>query len=226
MKAFAPLVFVLRWQLYLFIVEFDLICGDESTQFLNFTKETWEKEYEKGEWKYLNQLPVELARSAIIINVFYRKFSPHGKILDVGCGNGAIAEFLAEKQLELYMGIDISETSVNDARNRFPVGAKFEQSTAEKFNVDARLKFDCIIFNEVLYYTDHVAIMKKYSEYLNVNGIFIISVWSAPRHKQYMNVIFKDASALFHKVDDYLEVSGVSRGRQVHARVGIFKLKD
>ena len=60
-------------------------------------------------------------------------------------------------------------------------------------------KFDVIVFNEMLYYTDHVETMKHYTQFLNPNGLFIISVWFSKKIDYLRKSIFEDAEKLFPK---------------------------
>jgi len=58
----------------------------------------------------------------------------------------------------------------------------FKCLRAEEFTTNKR--FNVIILSEVLYYTDAHQILEKYEEYLEENGIFIISVWIHPKTKE------------------------------------------
>lgn len=41
-------------------------------------------------------------------------------ILDVGCGTGDMAQFLSDKNIKEYMGVDIFEPAIEKAKERFP----------------------------------------------------------------------------------------------------------
>ena len=74
---------------------------------------------------------------------------PNGTILDVGCGEGTLSDYLNNDQREKYLGIDLSKEAVRLGKLKRP-GIKFKSTNAENFV--PRQKFDVIIFNEVLYY--------------------------------------------------------------------------
>ena len=84
-------------------------CSDTSAnhQFYNISVAQWNKEYSKGDWKYLDAVAIERAR-ATLIAVFYQTYSAStsssgaGAILDVGCGEGVLSDYLTDSQKKLY----------------------------------------------------------------------------------------------------------------------------
>ena len=70
-------------------------------------------------------------------------------------------------------------------------------------------KFDVIVFNEMLYYTDHVETMKHYRKFLEPGGIFVISIWFSKKIDYLRKSIFEDADKLFPKASiGAIEISG------------------
>ena len=70
-------------------------------------------------------------------------------------------------------------------------------------------KFDVIVFNEMLYYTDHVETMKHYSKFLEPEGIFVISIWFSKKIDYLRKSIFEDADKLFPKASiGAIEIAG------------------
>jgi len=115
---------------------------------------------------------------------------------DVGCGEGTLSDFISENQRPKYLGLDISKEAVRNARSKRPSLA-FKAGECESFV--PRTNFDVIVFNEMLYYTDHSQTMKHYSKYLNPGGIFVISVWFSRKIEYLRKSIFEDAETLFPK---------------------------
>jgi 2-polyprenyl-3-methyl-5-hydroxy-6-metoxy-1,4-benzoquinol methylase len=64
----------------------------------------------------------------------------HGKILDIGCGVGALSEFIST---DLYFGVDIDDESLETARNKYPEN-RFEKKYPEN------LQFDTIVLVAVI----------------------------------------------------------------------------
>lgn len=49
---------------------------------------------------------------------------PEDRVLDLGCGNGYLTEYLHDRQPACYTGIDISEVAIRQARQRIAATAK------------------------------------------------------------------------------------------------------
>lgn len=143
------------------------------TKKLEVKRETWDKEFSSGRWSCLDENPTERARHAVI-GMYCRKYFPNGRILDVGCGEGTLADFLSDDQKQNYLGIDLSSEAIRIGRGK-RTELKFQNIAAEIFETDQ--KFNIIVFNEVLYYTEHENIFKKYSELLEPDGIVILSLY-------------------------------------------------
>jgi 2-polyprenyl-3-methyl-5-hydroxy-6-metoxy-1,4-benzoquinol methylase len=136
------------------------------------SKSTWNSQYIKGRWKYMDQLN-ELPRySAIVGLIAYLK--PNGKILDVGCGEGIIFKKIRPYGYKKYVGIDISDNAINKIGNKFYENTNFYNVDVESFTIEE--SFDVIIFNEVLYYLkEPLLTANRIFNLLNNDGIFIVS---------------------------------------------------
>lgn len=161
----------------------------------------WNREYANGDWTYLKTSPSERARSALIIDVLYRTYGNGGTILDVGCGEGVLADYLHPDEHVLYTGIDISSTAIESAKNKSK-SLTFKVTPAEDYHLEGTTRFSTIIFNEVLYYLNHIHIAWKYAQnYLDPQGILITSVWRAEDDTK-KNRISTDLSKLMRKIDE------------------------
>ena len=100
---------------------------------------------------------------------------PHVKVLDVGCGNGAITFAVASLGCEV-VGVDVSESSIEHAResNRF-VNARFEVVLGDEFDLNDC--YDLIICSEVL---EHLyrpqRLLKTMVRHLKNDGFLFITV--------------------------------------------------
>ncbi len=208
-------------------------------QHYNISKAQWEKEYSGGHWDYLDRVSIERARNAIIVNMFYsvygggaygslkagnsrydadRGSSAVDLILDVGCGLGTLSDYLHGPQRPAYTGVDLSEEAIKKARsiraNPLTGGSplkesQFLQSDAKGFKPPPGTKYGTIVFNEMLYYVNHVEVMKYYSQFLRPDGIMVISVWFNQKYKELRDTIFADANRLYKSVDA-AEMNGVT----------------
>jgi len=160
---------------------------------LRHDNQNWDHDYTNGRWDFLEEEARELARHALIAN-YCKCYAPGGWILDVGCGTGILCDFLDRKQRKNYVGIDISTVAISRAKQKFNLN--FTCSDAMYF--DPARKFDVIIFNEILYYTDFESVLNKYIDVINPNGIFIFSIY---RKGNQFDVIWKAIARIFHVIE-------------------------
>jgi 2-polyprenyl-3-methyl-5-hydroxy-6-metoxy-1,4-benzoquinol methylase len=111
------------------------------------------------------------------------KFKSHGKILDVGCGDGQFLSYLNKNKWDLY-GIEpygYSKTSNNEI--------KITKGTFEKTNLQNNF-FDLITFWHVLEHVDNpILVLKESKRILKEDGLLFISI---PNSKSLGFKIFKN----------------------------------
>ncbi len=151
----------------------------------------WEKQFGKGDWDYLESSDEAQHYKTII--KFYSQQKNKNSILDIGCGKGVLYKYLKESGSlsgNDYMGIDLSENAINGAKERFPE-INFQQLDFENGGIEK--KFDVIIFNESLYYfpLPMKIVQKCYSQNLDKNGVFIISMFDYNGHEHIWKKIEK-----------------------------------
>lgn len=132
----------------------------------------WDGEYLAGKWDHLEDDKSEAARLNIIGD-YCNKRKPAGKILDVGCGTGKLWDYLSLGWRAGYLGIDCSGEAIRQGQEKRQ--AKLRQCSAEDFTAD--IKFDVIVFSEVLYYVNFRKSVAKYVSFLAPDGLIIISLW-------------------------------------------------
>jgi 2-polyprenyl-3-methyl-5-hydroxy-6-metoxy-1,4-benzoquinol methylase len=184
--------------------------GAAGVRHYNITEKQWDTQFSKGKWDYLGQVAIERARNSVIVGVFAHHFALNGRILDIGCGEGALADFLNEDQKKLYLGLDLSTEAIRIAKQKRS-NLNFLVSDAEKYLPLKGHQANVIVFNEMLYYMDHVKVLKQYSgsEYLAKDGIIVICVWYTTKVNYLKASIFEDARKILEFVD-YVDVSGVT----------------
>lgn len=104
------------------------------------------------------------------------------KILDIGCGTGIHANYLAQKGYQI-VGIDRSEEMIKQAQLRCLKNCEFIVSDATNFSL--KEKFDSIIslFHVVSYQTsnkDLNDLFTNVSLHLKNDGLFIFDFWYGP----------------------------------------------
>ena len=138
-----------------------------------FTPAEWNRQYEQGQWRSLEDLS-EVSHYSIISG--YCSYLGAATILDVGCGQGILAKMLKAQPYRQYLGIDISSEAIFEAQSRFGDGrTHFTISDAKEF-VPGEL-FDVIIFNECLYYLEEPdLLLLHYAQFLSPKGRMIVSI--------------------------------------------------
>lgn len=204
--------------------------GDAGVRHYNTTEKQWDAEFANGKWDYLGQVAIERARNSVIIGVFAHHFALNGRILDIGCGEGALADFLNEDQKKLYLGLDLSSEAVRIAKQKRS-HLNFLVSDAEKYLPLPGHQANVIVFNEMLYYMDHVKVLQQYSgnQYLAKDGIIVICVWYTNKVNFLKSSIFKDARKMLDFID-YVDVSGVTaapgeKKKAISFHIEAFRLK-
>lgn len=159
-------------------------------------KKTWEEQYTNGTWDYLEE-EVDHYR-AILDSLDCSKQTV--SILDIGCGHGVLYSHLQRDDTfskSSYVGIDISETAIIKAQNKFQTG---EFMAGDFDSIVLKRSFDYIIFNETLYYFLHpMNTLKKATGLLNPGGTIIISMCEYPGHDFIWKKIEKKFHNIYHK---------------------------
>ncbi len=177
-------------------------------QWMFQSESKWNKEWKSGAWTYMETVAVERSRIAVIGGVFVPMYANHNaSVLDIGCGEGSISDFLTEQQKHKYVGVDLAKEAIIAAKKARGPPLKFVHAAAHLFN--PQHKFDAVVFSDVLYYTEHEKVLKQYETYLNDKGIIIISIFHQTEKLMYEK-IFDFARQTFDKIDE-IDVSGYTK---------------
>lgn len=150
----------------------------------SFHKEAWENNiYSKG--KQLNKYPFDLLVSIVVRKFFDIPFSQRKniKVLDLGCGAGNNAKFLAENGFDVY-GVDGSEAAIKVCNERFKkwnLKGNFIQGDFLNLPYGNDF-FDLAIDRESLYANKFNDIKKTIQEIykrLKDNGLFVSFVYNS-----------------------------------------------
>ena len=142
--------------------------------------EQWNRQYSDGEWNFLEALD-EVARYWVAVGYCASRFR-RPSILDVGCGTGLLEEKLRCLPYSSYLGIDISEAALKQARSRIPAACRLVCADARNFAVAET--FDVIIFMEALIPGMPVVdILKRYCPMLRPDGRLLVSMFDGRNRK-------------------------------------------
>jgi len=105
------------------------------------------------------------------------------RVLDIGCGNGYMLNFLAKRLSATFDGVDISESILNSAKKR---NRKFVQNGTMSFSVGVADKmpfkdstFDKIYtLNTVYFWDDLNATMQEIRRTMKPRGLFVNTLFT------------------------------------------------
>ena len=141
-------------------------------------KEAWEEQYRRGGWEFMRRLD-EVARYSVIAG-FLHHLKPGGSVLDVGSGEGLLADHLRPLGYSRFLGVDLSETAIAQAAGRVDAKTAFAAADAESYTPPGR--WDAVVFNECVYYfNDPVGSVRRYEAFLEEGGVLIVSTFRSRR---------------------------------------------
>lgn len=79
------------------------------------------------------------------------------KILDIGCGNGKITEWISEQTHIACNGIDISNEAINYACQRTQGNAQLTFTTGNLNKLQLNESFEAMLFLDTLYYSNNIS---------------------------------------------------------------------
>jgi len=137
--------------------------------------EYWKRFYSSEDFRFLED-PAEIGRFGVIAEIIFSFFNKP-RVLDVGCGLGYLCRMLQRDKIQSYLGVDIGDKAIEKARQNYPEYS-FLCESAENLIID--IPQDVVVFSEVLFYVDYLAILKKAFSFLAPSGLLIASIFSSP----------------------------------------------
>lgn len=114
---------------------------------------------------------------------------PGNRVLEIGCGDGRITEWLAGKAKE-YTAIDPDGQSISEARTRLG-GVDFRVGSGEKLEFESA-SFDVVVFTLSLHHQDSVLALAEAHRVLRENGQLVVLEPAADGELQQFFNIFDD----------------------------------
>lgn len=146
-----------------------------------------DREFTSGAWEHFQQLP-ELARYAVLAATTHA-LHPHGRVLDLGCGNGQQARLLHPYRPQHYTGVDFSPAGIRQACALGLADCEFLVADFETWR--PREPQDAILLGECLGYArDPGALVAAFLPHLAPGGHILASL-----------LRFGHAQAQWHRVE-------------------------
>lgn len=138
--------------------------ADESEVFKTYCKRAFGEDFSQDGFSDLNQLNMILSMVDI---------DNKANVLDVGCGNGKMLEYIHSKTGARIYGFDYSENAISSARKRMGDRGSFKVAVIGEAEYDDN-KFDLITSMDTMYFApDMIAFVSSVYKWLKVNGSFI-----------------------------------------------------
>lgn len=110
-----------------------------------------------------------------------------GDVLDIGCGDGVLAELLHERA-NTYTCVDSSNTVINAAKKRLTHANNISYSVADMHQLDFSAQFDTVFLLHVLTYSDQANLaITQACKALKKNGKVLISTLHKHSHTEIIN---------------------------------------
>ena len=159
-------------------------------------KERYEERYkEKNKEKRIGLMKVNLDLKKHPKNRWeaalkFMKINENDKILDVGCGEGVILNYLVGKSKFIY-GIDISSHLIDILKKRIEKGVNLQQMNIENKTPFKDDYFDMIILTDVI---EHIADLyisiKELKRILKKNGLIFIDTPNIAKLRNRLKLLF------------------------------------
>jgi trans-aconitate methyltransferase len=174
----------------------------------------WDVAFRGGAWDRLKS--VESEPSYHLLAALCHSHAPRdAAILDLGCGEGILVDFLARDRYGLYLGVDVSAEAVARARKKGDERHQFIVSDITKY-APAR-KFNLILLNECLYYfPEPVKLIQRYGEFLKDDGKLVVSMYEDSRTLKLWRLLDRRLTVVY-EVDKY------SRNRRPCGTIKVYK---
>ncbi len=129
---------------------------------------------------------------------------PNAKILEIGCSNGYITEYIHDRTGATILGLDFSDVAIEQARQRTT-----DKSGSLQFKrVDLTQEeipgsgYDYIILVDSIYFLgDFAESLRRFSERLNVTGQMVISVFQVKDEEDPEEILLSESTLLAQALD-------------------------
>ncbi len=151
----------------------------------------------------------EFSKPSEYIDEFLTQLPKNGKILDVGCGVGVDAGYMALKGFEV-VGVDLSGGMLKLARQKFPQ-INFQLEDIRKFDLIPDL-FDGVLASCSLNYIpkkDIPRLIKKFYQTLKTNGLIYIALQAGKSEEIFINEPLKPDEKLFLNIISLDEIKNL-----------------
>lgn len=124
-------------------------------------------------------------------NFFSKYFSKNFSVLDLGCGNGRLLDFLEDFEFSNYLGVDNSNKLLKCARELHPANDFRHMDIIELHGLDS--KFDCIFSIASFHHVPpslQIETLLRWKSLLNNGGYLFMTNWNL-HQRRYLHLLLK-----------------------------------
>lgn len=147
------------------------------------------------------------------------KLKPNTKVLEIGCGNGALwKENLDKLPKDISITLsDISEGMLRDAKESIGKDSRFSYKRFDCHKIPYKdNEFDIIIANHVLFYFEDIdVVLEEIKRVLKENDTFICSTYSSKHMKEITELVQEFDKDIVLSSDALYEVFGLDNGESI-----------
>jgi len=149
-------------------------------------RDIWNHRHSLAKWSSMGDVH-ELARFSVIAG-YVQHLKPHGRILELGAGEGHLQQRFDRSKYALYYATDVSDLAIAKGRRFEDAGTRYLVADLNTYVPDT--DFDCIIINEAIYYGGSVRqVLDRLAPFLRPGGLFVISVNGDQRNAPWHDMI-------------------------------------
>lgn len=155
-----------------------LLAG-KNVRYIEQNKEGWDRQYSEGKWNFL----LDRQKNIDFISEKIRQIAggKNIRVLDVGCGNGALLKRISQISGLSYAGIDISEVAIKSLASEYPDATLIAGNIQTDDFSTLTGSFNVIVFAEILCYVDYAKVLERFEKYAETDSKVIISLYKSWR---------------------------------------------
>lgn len=172
-----------------------------------------QQKFHKARDTYAQNAWIQQAMQQTLIAVLKKHFPVHnlGNILELGCGNGLLAQkILALFDFESYLAIDLVDFSKDFLRIQKSTKSKIDflqtdfEDLAKINKRNPHLKYDLILSNAAIQWTNQTLFLPKLSSLLQTNGFLAFATFGRENFQELREILGIGLEYL--ELKDYAEI--------------------
>ncbi|WP_026943510.1 methyltransferase [Helicobacter rodentium] len=174
-----------------------------------------QQKFHKARDTYAQNALIQQTMQQALIAIFKGHFPARnlGNILELGCGNGLLAQkIIALFDFEFYLAIDLVDFSEEFLKIQKSTENKIDflqtdfEDLAKINNRNPHLKYDLILSNAAIQWTNQTSFLPKLSSLLQTNGFLAFATFGKENFQELREILGVGLEYL--ELKDYIEILG------------------